>query len=62
MYVYVSVRHSLLDDSECRGAVYCVAHLMSTRSISRVGMQYTGKYFKHYSKNMRSIIEYFFRI
>ena len=36
MYVYVSVRYSLLDDTECRDPVYCIAHTMSTRSISPV--------------------------
>ena len=40
MYVYVSVRYSLLDDTECRGPVYCIAHTMSNRSISPVGIQY----------------------
>ena len=26
MYVYVSVRYALLDDTECRDPVYCIAH------------------------------------
>ena len=50
MYVYVSVRYSLLDDAECRDPVYCIAHTMSTRSTSPVGMQYTGIYFQRYSQ------------
>ena len=49
-YVYVSGRYLLVDDTECRDPVYCIAHTMSTRSISPVGIQYTGKYFQHYSQ------------
>ena len=50
MYDYVSVRYSLLDDTECRDPVYCIPHTMSTRSISPVGVQYTGIYFQYYSQ------------
>ena len=49
MYVYDSVRYSLLDDTECRGPVYCIAHTMCTRSILPFGIQYTGIYFQHCS-------------
>ena len=44
MYVYVSVRYSLLDDTECRGPVYCIAHTMITRSILPVGIRYTKEF------------------
>ena len=50
MHVYASVRYSLSDDTECRDPVYCIAHTMSTRSISPVGIQYTGIYFQRYSQ------------
>ena len=43
VYVYVSVRYSLLDDTECR--VPCtvgIAYTMSIRSTSPAGIQYTG--------------------
>ena len=50
VFVYVSVRYSLVDDIECRDPVYCIAHAMSTRIISPVGIQYTGIYFQHYSQ------------
>ena len=53
MYVYVSVRYPRLDFTECRDPVYCIAHPMSTRSISPVGIpvyRYIGIYFQHYSQ------------
>ena len=50
LYVCVSVRCSLLDDTDCRGPVYCIAYSISTRSISPVGIQYTGISFQHYSQ------------
>ena len=40
IYVYVWVRYSLLDGSEWWDPVSCIAHTMSTRSISPVGIQY----------------------
>ena len=53
MLVNVSVRYSLLDGTECRGPVYCLAHTTSTRSISPVGIQvYT-------SNTTRSIYIYY---
>ena len=50
MYVYVSVRYSLLDDAECRDPVYCIAHTMSTRSISPVGLLVYRYILQHYSQ------------
>ena len=50
MYVHFAVRYSLVDDTECRDPVYCIAHAMSTRSISPVGIQYTGIFLQHYSQ------------
>ena len=35
---YCGVRYSLLDDTKCRDPVNCIAHSMSTRSISPVGI------------------------
>ena len=50
MYVYISVRYSLLDYTECRDHVYCIAHTMSTRSILSVVIQHAGIYLQHYSQ------------